>query len=274
MNLKTATIIAIFSCVLVVVSLIVLKIYVWPTIKLDIIVLAIGVWVSLVLGGLNMFGFLSSLYEAKESNKLSRLANRAANESNKIAELCVMPNIEFKYELRELKTDYKDVKKSYYEYIQKNLDKYGRKYHHLILFNGGNGQAKGWVLGPLEYEVDGVTKVVPNSEPLPRGQISIYKHNIFPGDDNVQILSILTQNDIFEDANRLRICIKYGDLIGNKHCKCKLFVRSGESRRFVQSNEEERHNIFHIGQAESEDNLRRCLGCFFDVEAIEGKGTK
>ena len=252
--------------VLLVVVLGLLKVFIYPIIGWDIILLAIGVVVSIVVGGYNMFGL-------KKSNRLSDLANKTAKEANEIAELGVMPSIEFKYELRELKSDYKE-KASYYNYIQKNLDKYGCKYHHLILFNGGNGQAINWVDAynwePFDGEPDGF-----NYEHLPHGQILIHTNYLFPGKENIQIPGIIAQKDVYEDAKWLLIRIKYSDLLGNKHCKCKQFIREEGSRGFVQDSQAGRSNIFRVNLPENERNRKKCSDCCFNEELIEnGSSTR
>lgn len=282
MNLKTATIIPILLCVLVAVSLTVLKIYVWSTIGWNIIFLAMAVGVSIVLGGFNMFGLHKSIDEAKKSNELSRLANKAANgsnkiaeeaflaakEANKIAEQGILPDIEFKYELRELKTDYKDVKKSYYEYIKKNIDKYGRKYHHLILVNVGYGKAINWV-DAYNWEPFVGDKRGFDYEMLPDGEILTHTNYLPVDKENIQIPAIIAQDDIYEDAKRLLIRIKYSDMLKNKHCKCKQFIRKKKERGFVQDSQKARYNIFHVNQPEDEHNRKKCADCCFDETIVK-----
>lgn len=235
----------------------------------------IGIIVGIFLGVVALFFKWKGWCTAKDANELSELANETAEkafgeakEANKIAELGILPDIEFKYELRELESDYKEVKKSYYDYIQKNLDKYGRKYHHLILVNVGNGKAINWV-DAWNWELFDGSKDGFDYEVLPDGQILIHTNYLPVGKENIQIPAITAQSDVFEDAKWLLIRIKYTDLLGNKHCKCKQFVRKKEGSGFVQDSKKARYNIFHVRLPESKDNCKKCLDCSFDEKLIE-----
>lgn len=221
--------------------------------------------VSLVLGVIALFFKLKGWALAKEANKIANESLNASREANRISAHGI-PNIEFKYILKELENDYDGTK--YYNYIQEKMSKYGRKYHHLIIVNGGTGEAVNWIDAWNWETFDGEKRGF-DYEKLPEGQITIHTNNLFPGDRNVQIPALIARRDIFEEAKRLLIRIKYSDMLGNKHCKCKQFIRKKEERGFVQDSQKAKYNIFRVNQSENEHNRKKCADCCFDENIVE-----
>jgi len=221
--------------------------------------------VSLVLGVIALFFKLKGWALAKEANKIANESLNASREASRISAHGI-PNIEFKYILKELENDYDGTK--YYNYIQENMSKYGRKYHHLILVNGGTGQAVNWI-DAYNWESFEGQKGGFDYEKLPEGQITIHTNNLFPVDRNVQIPALIARRDIFEEAKWLLIRIKYSDMLGNKHCKCKQFIRKKEERGFVQDSQKAKYNIFRVNQPEDERNCKKCSDCCFDENIVE-----
>jgi hypothetical protein len=236
-------------------------------------------WLAIILGIVGSITGVVALFfkwkgwrTAEDANKLSERANETAKkaldeakEANRISAHGI-PNIEFKYILKELESDYEGTK--YYNYIQENMSKYGRKYHHLILVNGGTGQAVNWIDAWNWETFDGEERGF-DYEKLPEGQITIHTNNLFPADRNVQIPALIARRDIFEEAKWLLILIKYSDMLGNKHCKCKQFIRGKEDRGYVQDSQKARYNIFYVNQPEDGYNRKKCADCCFDETIVE-----
>lgn len=154
-----------------------------------------------------------------------------------IARIGIIPDIEVQYTLKKVDEtclETEDMK----EYFKSRKNKYGDKYSHLELYNGGNGKASNIEMS-FNWDVDGTGRLGGLSKKgLPEdGNIEmVYEDFLFPDGKQIHIPAIGFGSDVFENAERILIRIKYKDLLGISHCKCAFFIKCPSDRGYTRLN--------------------------------------
>lgn len=149
----------------------------------------------------------------------------------------ILPDIEISYTLRKVDENCFETE-SMKDYFESRKNKYGDKYSHLELYNGGNGKASNIEMS-FNWDVDGTGRLGGLSKKgLPKDvEIEmIYDNFLFPDRKQVHIPAIGFGSDVFEDAIRILIRINYKDMLGMSHCKCALFMKDSNDRGYIKSN--------------------------------------
>ena len=157
----------------------------------------------------------------------------------------ILPDIEVRYEIKRLVSNYQKYHISEY-FLERFNDRYKSIYSHLLLLNGGNGKASNidvaynWT---VDREIGGVSKNVIEKE----GFQLLHYNYLFPGQIESSVPALDFGSDVFEEAKDILIRVRYKDPIGFNHCKCAQFVSIPGGRDF------------HIVQHRSCGYVKRCL---------------
>jgi len=157
----------------------------------------------------------------------------------------ILPDIEFRYELKELASNYQKYHISEY-FLNRFNGRYKSIYSHLLLFNGGNGKASNinvafnWI---VDGEIGGVSE---NAIEKDGFQLLHYDY-LFPGEKESSVPALDFGSNVFEEANNLLIRVRYKGPLGSNHCKCADFVPVSGKREF------------HIVQHRSCGYIKRCF---------------
>ena len=146
----------------------------------------------------------------------------------------ILPDIEFTYELKKLNPAYLK-RDSWKEYFESHKEKYGDQYSHLTIMNNGNGKARKIDVA-YNWDVNGNLGGL-SRDILPPNVFMIYEDYLFPGFEQIDVPAVDFGSDVFEDAKRMLVRVKYKDCMGGSHCKCALFNKNDECRGFYKINE-------------------------------------
>lgn len=162
-----------------------------------------------------------------------------AENAMKISKFAMLPDIEFKYILKDINPKYLEEQHKYKENFDKFNSKYTNQYSHLIIVNKGNGKASDIDVA-YNWELD--EEAASEGDILLGGYSSKYldlegyevmcERYIFPGDELVDIPVIDFGRDEYEKARLIMIRVKYKDSLGNTYCKCKYFQKRQMERGF------------------------------------------
>ena len=157
----------------------------------------------------------------------------------------ILPDIEFRYEIKTLAQNYPKYHISKY-FLERFNDRYKSMYSHLLLFNGGNGKASN-INVAYNWTVDGQTGGVSKNVIEKEGVRLLYYDYLFPGQTEFSVPALDFGSDVFEEAKSILIRVRYKDPIGFYHCRCAQFVSISGEREF------------HIGLHNSCGYVKRCL---------------
>jgi len=150
----------------------------------------------------------------------------------------ILPDIEFRYELKQIESELKKFPIQR-DFLNQYKDRYGDMYSHFILFNGGNGKASN-IKVEYNWIVNGEIGGVSNEAIRKAGHKLLYHDYLFPGWDHVSVPALEFRSTVFEEAERILLRVRYKDSMGGKHCECVQFVSIHGERGF--NIEPESHN--------------------------------
>ena len=149
----------------------------------------------------------------------------------------ILPDIESRYELKQIDPESELLKFSIQQdFFNKYKDKYGDMYSHFILFNGGSGKASN-IKVEYNWIVNGEIGGVSNEAIRKAGDKLLYHDYLFPGKEHFSIPALEFRSNVFEEAERILLRVRYKDIIGFNHCRCVQFVSIYGERGFNMDSE-------------------------------------
>jgi len=144
----------------------------------------------------------------------------------------ILPDIEPRYELKQIDPESGLLKHPIQQdFFNKYKDKYGDMYSHFILFNGGRGKASN-IKVEYNWIVNGEIGGVSNEAIRKTGYKLLYHDYLFPEKEHFSVPALEFRSNVFEEAERILLRVRYKDIIGFNHCRCVQFVSIHGERGF------------------------------------------